>query len=69
MTKKKPARRGPKPGIRLKPREACVTAGRRLGLFLLPPDHARLSAAAERRRVSVAALARELILAGLSDAT
>lgn len=64
MAKKK--RPGPKPGTRLKPPEQCVTGGKRLGLYLLPHDHARLTEAADRRRISIAALARELIAGGLA---
>ena len=67
MTKKR--RRGPKKGTHIKPTEFRVTEGRRLGLYLLPADHARLTTEADRRQISIAALARDLILAGLSDAT
>ena len=61
-----PARRyGPRPGLRTKSAAERLTAGRRLGLHLLLPDHARLTARAEAEGVSVAALARAMIMAGL----
>ena len=60
-----PRRRGPRPGIRTKANGERLTEGRRLGLHLLLRDHERLTARADTQGVSVAALARDLILAGL----
>ncbi len=62
-------RRGPRPGVRLKLAAERLTGGRRLGLSLLAADHARLTTAADAAGITVAALARQLILSGLADAT